>query len=272
MRYIIDKEKKYFDDIIAMLRAFNTSQTGERKREEHYFYMVIDDQLVGGLKSDLSWDWVGIHDIYYDSLEILKCLVSHVCQFYKEDAVGIKFSSSLDCMNDDLEEIGFKKMKTIKYSPLMREVSYLEMRDLKIYDVPSVEVIISDDRIEVYNEILERENKDLRIKYNVDYKTKDLIVAVLDEDEFIGGLHSVVYEDHMYINLLVVDGAYRGRKIGSELMKRIEAEADENIQTISLGTTQFQAKDFYEKLGYQTVMTQRDLPKGFDCYTLIKFL
>ncbi len=77
----------------------------------------------------------------------------------------------------------------------------------------------------------------------------------------------------MYIDLLVVDDNYRGYGIGSKLMRLIEVEARErNLVYIDLGTAEFQAKGFYEKLGYEVVVTKKDQPKGFNCYTMVKVL
>lgn len=272
MRYVIDKQKKYFDDIVTMLRAYNLTQTGDRRNEDNYFYMTIDDVLIGGIKTNLSWNWISIYDIKYDSIEILQQLISHICHFYKGDVVGIKFNSSYDSLNKDLAEIGFSELQSIKYSPQMKPVHYLELRDLNTFGLPTMDVIITEENVKAYDEILEDETSRLKTEYDVDYTSKDLIIASFDKERFAGGIHGIVYDDHMYINLLVVDETYRGKRIGSELMNRIEAEMDDKIKTISLGTVQFQAKGFYEKLGYETIMTQTDLPKGFDCYTLIKTL
>ena len=44
------------------------------------------------------------------------------------------------------------------------------------------------------------------------------------------------------------------------------------LESIDLGTTEFQAKDFYEKLGYEVVFTRENYPIGYNCYTLYKKL
>ena len=45
-----------------------------------------------------------------------------------------------------------------------------------------------------------------------------------------------------------------------------------SIKFLELGTTEFQAKPFYEKLGYKVVHEMDDYPKGYKCYTLFKEL
>ncbi len=54
-------------------------------------------------------------------------------------------------------------------------------------------------------------------------------------------------------------------------MSKIEAKAKElNVYSINLGTVEFQAQEFYSKLGYKTVFIKENDPKGYKSYSLIK--
>jgi ribosomal protein S18 acetylase RimI-like enzyme len=54
-------------------------------------------------------------------------------------------------------------------------------------------------------------------------------------------------------------------------MQMVEKEAQKlGIEWLQLGTTSFQARAFYERLGFHVIHTMHDYPKGFDIYTLIK--
>lgn len=273
MKYIKDTENKYYDDIIKTLSAYNLSQTGDLKNENKSFYIVEEEKLLGGIKVNFSWDWVTINHIKYDSIDTLKHLIMHVCKAYSKDGVGIKYSSEFEEIIFDLIELGFDELDTIKYSPMMREVTYLENTSFNITSDLNKNIMITDmPRVE-FDEELEMATKILKEKYKTNYQNRDLTFVALEEDKFIGGVYGVVYEDHMYIDLLVVCENKKGEGIGRTLMDKIELEiSNTTVKTISLGTTEFQAKEFYEKLGYKTVMTQHDLPKGFDCYTLLKDL
>jgi hypothetical protein len=56
-------------------------------------------------------------------------------------------------------------------------------------------------------------------------------------------------------------------------MMRVEEEAKRRrLKMIDLGTSDFQAKDFYEKLGYKAVYTQKNQPRGYNTYTMIKII
>ena len=54
-------------------------------------------------------------------------------------------------------------------------------------------------------------------------------------------------------------------------MNMIEEEATQKgVKLFSLGTAEFQARPFYEKLGYKVVMTLPNNPVGYECYTMRK--
>lgn len=54
-------------------------------------------------------------------------------------------------------------------------------------------------------------------------------------------------------------------------MYKIEEKAKEqNVYSINLGTVEFQAKGFYEKLGYKVVFIKENDPRGYKSYSLVK--
>jgi GNAT superfamily N-acetyltransferase len=76
----------------------------------------------------------------------------------------------------------------------------------------------------------------------------------------------------MHVGILFVDSAYRGMGHGKHLLQRTESEAKELGGYMShLDTFDFQAKDFYERLGYE-VFGVLDYPPGHNRYFLKKRL
>ena len=74
-----------------------------------------------------------------------------------------------------------------------------------------------------------------------------------------------------YIDTLCVDEAYRGKGLGSKLLIDIEKTAkDKGCCLIHLDTFDYQAKEFYEKQGYELFSTLDDCPKGHFRYYLKK--
>ena len=76
-----------------------------------------------------------------------------------------------------------------------------------------------------------------------------------------------------YIDTLCVDEAYRGKGLGAKLLAEVESAAKEKgCYLIHLDTFDFQAKEFYEKQGYEVFGVLEDCPKEHSRYYLKKVL
>lgn len=107
-----------------------------------------------------------------------------------------------------------------------------------------------------------------------DLPEKLLAYAALDQDTIVGGILAKQSYESIYINLLAVDPAYRERRLGSQLMKKMEEVAmEEGIIQITLTTMSYQALGFYQKQGYTIFGTLEDMPmRGVTKYYLNKRL
>lgn len=78
-----------------------------------------------------------------------------------------------------------------------------------------------------------------------------VLVARKDDNEIIGGLLGELFWGALAINILWVDAAHRGQGIGAALVARAEAEArTAGCAFAQVDTMEYQARGFYEKLGY----------------------
>lgn len=94
-----------------------------------------------------------------------------------------------------------------------------------------------------------------------------------DTDEVIGGLWAERALDWVFVELLVVPESLRGAGLGRELMGRIEAHArDWGMRGVWLDTYGFQARGFYEKLGYTCFATLDGATPDADKHLLRKYL
>jgi GNAT superfamily N-acetyltransferase len=93
---------------------------------------------------------------------------------------------------------------------------------------------------------------------------RSICILVRDEEsEAVGGLWGVTAYDWLLVELLFVPKSLRGRGTGAALIQRAEEEARERgCIGAWLDTFSFQARGFYEKLGYQLVGTIPDHPIG----------
>ncbi len=98
--------------------------------------------------------------------------------------------------------------------------------------------------------------------------------AVDANGRLIGGCIAEMYFWKIVsVEILWVDESHRGRGLGRDLLLAVENAAREaGCTLIHLDTFDFQARDFYLKLGYEVFGTLEDCPKGHCRYYLRKKL
>lgn len=95
-----------------------------------------------------------------------------------------------------------------------------------------------------------------------DYRS--LYVFLRDaEGAIVGGLLGDTFWGWLSINIVWIDERYRGRRLGERMITAAEAEARaRGCRHAQLDTMGFQARPFYEKLGYCVYGVLEDLPAG----------
>jgi ribosomal protein S18 acetylase RimI-like enzyme len=78
-----------------------------------------------------------------------------------------------------------------------------------------------------------------------------IFVAHSDTDELLGGLWGSTAYSYLHIELLYLPEDLRGARLGRRLMAQAEVEAiQRRCRGVWLDTFSFQARGFYERLGY----------------------
>ncbi|AOK57400.1 GNAT family N-acetyltransferase [Burkholderia stagnalis] len=89
------------------------------------------------------------------------------------------------------------------------------------------------------------------------------VILTDDADNIAGGLWGSTAYGWLHVDLLVVPEAARGQRVGTRLMQLAEAEARaRGCHGAWLDTHDFQAKPFYERLGYVQFGELPDFPVG----------
>jgi GNAT superfamily N-acetyltransferase len=92
-------------------------------------------------------------------------------------------------------------------------------------------------------------------------------------NEVVGGVIANSFGGWVYIALLWIDESLRNRGYGTRLMHLVETEAIQlGCQYAHVDTYSFEAKPFYERLGYELFATLEDYPKGYCKHFLKKRL
>src|SRR5262245_56313645 len=120
---------------------------------------------------------------------------------------------------------------------------------------------------------------DLLVNYNASqvgetpFRQFALLLREPQRVEVVGGLYAYLLYDWLSVELLIVPEQCRGHGFGTELMRRAEAYAtNSGCVGIWLNTFSFQARGFYEKLGYDVFATLDDHPRGAQRFFLRKRL
>ncbi len=91
--------------------------------------------------------------------------------------------------------------------------------------------------------------------------------------EVVGGLWADRIFDWIFVELIIVPESLRGKGTGAKLMAGIEMRARElGCLGVWLDTFGFQARGFYEKLGYDCFATLEGKQKQADKYLMRKYL
>lgn len=272
MRYIEDENFKYKDELIKELRIYNLKHTGEKDSSTEYFYAVDSKKLVGSVYTNYSWDWVSIGSMFYENIDVLKKLISEVSHYYKNKAIGMKLYTEVESRVEDFKSIGFDIGGITEETPRTTRYFYLKNIGFDIESKAQTEVIVVTEKIDKYNYILLNQIERFNRENNIyPMEERNIMFVALDDDKFVGGVHGSITEDSMYIGWLVVDEEYKGNGIGRNLMRKIEEKAKElNVYSINLGTVEFQAVKFYDKLGYKIVFVKENDPRGYKSYSMVK--
>jgi GNAT superfamily N-acetyltransferase len=101
-----------------------------------------------------------------------------------------------------------------------------------------------------------------------------LTVAVTDAaGAVIGGMWGHTAYEWLFTQVLVVPERLRGRGIGAEIMQLAEQEAlDRGCHSAWLDTFEFQARGFYDRIGYECFAELPNYPTGFSSFHMRKAL
>ena len=143
------------------------------------------------------------------------------------------------------------------------------LRFTRSNDTDAAERDILHQRIRAFNDAVSEHHRAIR-----PVGPQSLDVFVHDgQDRLVGGLTARTYWGWLEVEDLWLDEILRGRGYGQKLLAMVEAEAiQRGCSKAWLRTYSFQARGFYEKLGYRVVGALEDYPPGETFYWMQKDL
>src|SRR5262245_33330187 len=98
---------------------------------------------------------------------------------------------------------------------------------------------------------------------SLDYDPLVILVSHPETGEVLGGLWGETMYSYLHVELLFIPEPLRHVGIGSGLMRQAESEAiQRGCRGAWLDTFSFQARGFYERLGYTVFGSIADCPPG----------
>ena len=115
---------------------------------------------------------------------------------------------------------------------------------------------------------------EFNMRYTGDRNYRPVRIFLRNEaNELFGGITADLWGGWMHINYLWTDEALRGEGYGKQLVEAAEHEARAHgCHHAFLETYSFQARPFYERLGYEVISTLDGYPAGEQQFVLIKRL
>ena len=140
--------------------------------------------------------------------------------------------------------------------------------------IPKITLTDSPDNnaLKVISELLKQFNE-VRSGLSNDYLPLTIVLSDPDTDETIGGLVGWTSSSYLFVNLLYLPETVRGMGLGRRLMTQAEEEAvRRGCHGVWLDTFSFQARGFYERLGYSLFGSIDNYPPGHSRFFFKKTL
>ncbi|NVM26776.1 MAG: GNAT family N-acetyltransferase [Desulfobacterales bacterium] len=136
------------------------------------------------------------------------------------------------------------------------------------------DIQVTEDPQSADVEIIKQGSREYNRDYLPDINMRNLAVFLRDgKGKVLGEIVGVTRWTTLYIEDVWLTKEVRGQGWGTKLMESAERHALRMGCTfVELGTFDFQARPFYENLGYVVVDTKRDSPPGRESYWMRKAL
>jgi len=138
-------------------------------------------------------------------------------------------------------------------------------------DTIQIHNTLKEENDHIVSQLIQYNNK--HVSSNQEPPLLHINRCIREDGEVVGGILSEAYWNVLQIDVLWVKEEYRNKGYATVLLTDVEKAAKElKCKIAFLDTFDFQAKDFYEKLGYTVFGILEDCPEGHKRYYMSKKL
>lgn len=264
------------------LKQYNEKYTGK----QHFIPLRIvtknaEGKIIGGISGIIIWGWLFIERLWinrdYQKLGLGSYLLGKAeIKALENGIIYSKINSPGDELKDFYTFHNYKLNCFLEDRPKGFNYYFLEKKLSKkqiIKSIPKDINIINNPSDDDIKNLLKLSSNDYnKITGNKLFKNI-YITAKNQENEILGGMVAYIGWEWLYISTLWVHEQHRNKKIATKLVDEVEKHAIRlGVNKSFLGTTDFQAKNFYQKNGYNVFGISKNLPKGYNNYSMKKYL
>jgi len=271
IKYIQDKALKYKPNVLKGLQAYNNQYAKNSFSDEVKLIVMSQDEMVAGCKVEVGWNWLYFETLWFDTQDAFNAMMSKLYGMYRDKIEGFNYETYIDHEIRAFIDAGFVSNGHLEDKPKGYQSHFLINTKMQAIKTNDYEILVHRDASDTFDETYLQQYQLYRGKYPKDMDKDEMVIAALDNDIVVGGAYGYINQDYLYTSLLWVDESYRGQKIATQIMNKLEEYAKElNCHHYFLGTCTFQAKDFYLRNGYHNQMTFYNCPENYEDFLMVK--
>ncbi len=265
----------------TVIDAYNDSRTGRPEPAERVAVIVrdTDGMTLGGAWCIVYYDWLHVDLLHLPEMLRGQGLGTRVMQAVEREAArrgcnGVWLDTASFQAPGFYAKLGYTQIGSILDFIPGHDRMFLLKRDLERGpDDPGIDVVQAP--AEIHQSVILAGLIDYNESQSGPAASRQfgLVVREQPDGKIIGGLWGRMLRGWLFVELLVLPEHARGQGLGSELMSRAEAMVREQAgRGVWLDTFSFQARPFYEKLGYEVFAEIPDYPTPHRRFLLSKRL
>jgi GNAT superfamily N-acetyltransferase len=237
----------------------------------------VNGQIIGGVNGEILWDYFNINMLWLNEFHRKQgfgsLIINSLFKIIKEKGINnIQVTTNYENIKSFYLSIGFNIIGILNDRPKGFHTYYLYL-DIHDFFFTSIDCPLAIDTnpatedIDIFKTMYKHASN---IIFG-DQPIKEIYAIALLDQQMIGGISGSISWDWLSVNIYWVSESFRKQKIGTRLLQALEEYCfADGILHIYIGTTDHDAKLFYEKNGYQVFNINKDYPKGYNNYELVK--